>query len=670
MPNYRFADTVEPPTWTEQQLHAFIKRCGPWLPPDTPGCRTAWVWRFGLDFIKDKKRCWICKICATKQPPTSVSFIHQNTSNPMNHLYTKHNIKAPLGSVTKSRNELSDRTKSSQRRDLTSFLTNLNANNADDVRIIHKIHSSFDKAYFQRLIVEWIVDESLPFRSVDSPGFHAVCNYLNPQVQAQQAIMSRTTLRSRVIQEFKRHHQTVITVLQNAPGQIHFAFDGWRSGNRHNVYGLTCFFRDKLTNQPRKIVLGMPEVSGSHTGDLVGAAIIKLIDSYNIGNKVGYFTLDNASNMDTAMDFIGNAYRFDGRRRRGRCFGHILNLAAKALLDPKGSTTDDIRTFDDSDDIDILTNAKYEEWRQQGPVGKLRILMIAIDQSDRLNDIFLTVQKNDYADSNNPADHRKKPMQLVKDNQTRWLGTYHMIKRGIKLRQYIEITRVRFYQQWADENRSPVTGEIRQHASSNIPVFLQECNELSSADWSALSRIAVILKDFEDCLIQLEGDGQIRHRSGGFEGSYGHIYHYLSGFEFILQKLEKYKEESRLYPDPREYAIGINAAWSKINDYYALLHHTPIYYAAHVFHPGQRWRTLEYLWPAHPEWIHDAKDQIRGIWNKEYRDLDITNPRPNTPAIHQPILCVNSFTSFLQQQREQATERRPSNDDRDNEYLH
>ena len=98
--------------------------------------------------------------------------------------------------------------------------------------------------------------------------------------------------------------------------------------------------------------------------------MVNLINQYQISDKVGYFTLDNASNMDTVMDYIGDCYGFDGRRRRGRCFGHILNLAAKALLDPiPGSidSTDEIYPF--LDDDSTLTDAQYRRWRRQGPVG-------------------------------------------------------------------------------------------------------------------------------------------------------------------------------------------------------------------------------------------------------------------------------------------------------------
>ncbi|KAK8013648.1 hypothetical protein PG991_009241 [Apiospora marii] len=125
------------------------------------------------------------------------------------------------------------------------------------------------------------------------------------------------------------------------------------------------------------IILGMPEVAGCHDGDTIGSSIVKLVNAYNIGNKTGYFTLGNANNMDTAMEFIGNAFGFDGHRCRGRCFGHILNFAAKALLNPLPTEGDAIDQY--LDDNEQLTSAHYGFWSRQGPIGKLRILVIAVD---------------------------------------------------------------------------------------------------------------------------------------------------------------------------------------------------------------------------------------------------------------------------------------------------
>lgn len=84
---------------------------------------------------------------------------------------------------------------------------------------------------------------------------------------------------------------------------------------------------------PVKIVLGLPEVARRHTGANVAEKIVEVFESFEIPkHKIGYFTLDNAAVNDTTMDFIGEAYDFNGRSRRGRCMGHIINLAAKTLL--------------------------------------------------------------------------------------------------------------------------------------------------------------------------------------------------------------------------------------------------------------------------------------------------------------------------------------------------
>lgn len=279
--------------------------------------------------------------------------------------------------------------------------------------------------------------------------------------------MSRNTIRTRVISEFKCHQQTVIRVLRDAPGQVYFAFDRWRATNRVNVYSLTYFFRDASTDQPCKIILGLPEVAGRYFGENIGKAIIKVVDAYNIRNKVGYFPLDNAGNIDSAIDYIGYQLGFDRSRQRGSCFGHILNLAAKALLNPLLNDSDDITTY--LEEGQEITASHYEQWRKEGPVGKLRILVVAVDQSDRLNELFLACQKNEYANSDNPADRSRKPLQLVKDNQTRWLGIYYMIKRAIKLRPYLEHTRVTYQQAWERENM--LAGGIGIRPSAQRPVF-------------------------------------------------------------------------------------------------------------------------------------------------------------------------------------------------------
>jgi hypothetical protein len=90
-------------------------------------------------------------------------------------------------------------------------------------------------------------------------------------------------------------------ILEAAPGLIHVAFDGWRSNNRHALYGIVFYFLN-TSGRPEKLVLGLPELAERHSGENIAAHVIEVLKSYGIAGKVGYFTLDNASSNNIAME--------------------------------------------------------------------------------------------------------------------------------------------------------------------------------------------------------------------------------------------------------------------------------------------------------------------------------------------------------------------------------
>lgn len=65
---------------------------------------------------------------------------------------------------------------------------------------------------------------------------------------------------------------------------------------------------------------------------------MEFIREYGIASKVGYFMMDNASNMNTMIDKVSNDLEqdfkvfYDHLHRRFRCLGHIINLAVMEFL--------------------------------------------------------------------------------------------------------------------------------------------------------------------------------------------------------------------------------------------------------------------------------------------------------------------------------------------------
>ena len=84
----------------------------------------------------------------------------------------------------------------------------------------------------------------------------------------------------------------------------------------------------------KSVLLGLRRVVGDHSGENLATVVCKVIDDFAISQKIGYFVADNASPNDTAVAAVCARLKLKGRpsRRRPRCIGHVINLAAKAFL--------------------------------------------------------------------------------------------------------------------------------------------------------------------------------------------------------------------------------------------------------------------------------------------------------------------------------------------------
>ena len=59
-----------------------------------------------------------------------------------------------------------------------------------------------------------------------------------------------------------------------------------------------------VNNNVRTVLLGIRRITGSYIGENLACYLIKLINDYHIKDKLGYFMLDNADNMDTIVKYL------------------------------------------------------------------------------------------------------------------------------------------------------------------------------------------------------------------------------------------------------------------------------------------------------------------------------------------------------------------------------
>jgi hypothetical protein len=91
---------------------------------------------------------------------------------------------------------------------------------------------------------------------------------------------------------------------------------------------LTADFKARAT------LIGLKRVMGTHSGENITEAVLKVIQEYGIAHRIGCFQADNAGNNDTCIEAILRSISpsTPAIHRRLRCHGHVINLSAKAFL--------------------------------------------------------------------------------------------------------------------------------------------------------------------------------------------------------------------------------------------------------------------------------------------------------------------------------------------------
>lgn len=592
----------------------------------------AWIWdtEHGYDITKitngTPQRFWVCRRCVSARKPKPPKYVEKGTTNMMDHLFRDHHISAPAGkAMGKAQKDAEAKkqpheqksghisgTKQSGQTSISQHF-GLDPFNQQDQAIANFYIKHFNKGEFHRLLVEWIVTNNKPFIEAEDPVLRRIFESLNPAVRIQQSHLSGDAIRSQILREYDTHVQTIIDALGKCPGLIHISFDGWTSPSRMGMYGLACFFRDD-SGHPKKLILGVPELTNRHTGVNIAREVYQIITRFDITTKIGYAVLDNAEANDTAMEELGTLCELApgaGRKRRGRCFGHTLNLSAKALLFGKHADAVDQEV---NAGANAISDEAWRTWIKRGPVGKLHNIVYDVHLTQRLSWWLMEVQRKD--------EPSRRPLKVIRDNDTRWLSQLHMIRRAIKIRRYLDLAIIQYKAEWESENLTK-TGNPKK--GKKVPrVFLEE-GRLTDHDWLALDRLADILSVYETVVRTLEGDGQIRGRRHGFEGSYGNIWDVILGFERVLGLLEQAKQNAAGFSHPEEFTIGIKLAWEKLDKYYCKLDETPIYYTALALHPGYSWDWFEEAWREKPEWITKAKAVVQDVWDRDYQAREILN---------------------------------------------
>ncbi|KAK5991211.1 Putative AC9 transposase-like protein [Cladobotryum mycophilum] len=276
--------------------------------------------------------------------------------------------------------------------------------------------------------------ESLPFATYGGKRYVLEKHITKKGSRSQQINWSRDSQRKQLDRVFDNKKGEIQSELRKALTQIHLGFDLWTSPNRLAILGVTGHFLSSNGSQQQRL-LALKQHPGAHSGEKLTTTLKEVIYDWGIQDQLGTIILDNASNNDTCLLHLFNALdpsmtEEDIGERRIRCYGHILNLIARAYL-----YSQDNESFKQESQLHILADHLDDDlkhWRKKSPIGKLHNIVKFIRASPQRTEEFKKSVLEDYNDGDfmlvNESD---RELELIINNETRWNSTYLMIERAL-----------------------------------------------------------------------------------------------------------------------------------------------------------------------------------------------------------------------------------------------
>lgn len=297
---------------------------------------------FEIVDVKARTRHYYCIQCCDKEKDAYYApfAVANGTSSVIKHWETKHGIDKDGNPVKKDK-------KGESLIDLLDFKT------------------------WKLVFIQWIVFCHIAYSQIENPYFKKMLSLLGEGLAS--LVPSRNTIRKWIVLEFQQRKRELRRELRAARSNIHISFDLWTSPNCYAIIAIVAHYIDSNGKRQAKLI-ALRSLDGEHTGENMAALLLKVFREYKIGSRIGFFITDNASSNDVCIDLVlsklyPNMDAKQRHRRRLRCIGHVVNLAAQAFLFGKQSqeTLDELELAYRKHDFEAIAKA----WRKQGVLGRL-----------------------------------------------------------------------------------------------------------------------------------------------------------------------------------------------------------------------------------------------------------------------------------------------------------
>lgn len=360
----------------------WLRRCA--LAPraaDNRRKRKSVAWFYGEELVKAAEMgtpYYYCYLCEEARSQQGLQLINNGTDPALTHLEEKHQINRKTGE------KMAPPSGDSGFDDTTSSIASAFRRGAEVFR------GQFEQ--FKDLLIRWMVCCHIAYFQLENVYFRELLFFLWPPLE-KHLPRAANTIRQWVLDAWKKRKVELRKEMRAAHSRIHISFDLWTSSNHKAIVGIIAHFIN-ASGKRRTEVIGLREIVGEHSAENIGHQLLRLFIEYGITHLIGFFMCDNAEVNDKCVAYVlkkinPSISKRQIKRRRLRCFGHIVNLCAQAFL--MGKDAEKI-----CKDLDAaVREGDWKKigdlWRKRGSIGRLHNLIRYIRATPQRRNRFMAI---------------------------------------------------------------------------------------------------------------------------------------------------------------------------------------------------------------------------------------------------------------------------------------
>lgn len=195
--------------------------------PDKPPDKSSWIKDYGWYlWDSDNYEYWLCKACHLNRKllgrRSHIFRSDEATTAASSHLKGAPHWLQRDGSIC--------RPSSPKRRKLHDSNGWQRSGSSSTSAVQNEYNAAFDASEFRALVLEWITNDNIHFKKLNSPALRALFTYLNPKCNA--FIPSHPTVTRWLDKAYNQQIGVVTEHLNTAASKINLSFDMWTSKNK------------------------------------------------------------------------------------------------------------------------------------------------------------------------------------------------------------------------------------------------------------------------------------------------------------------------------------------------------------------------------------------------------------------------------------------------------